>query len=390
MPYMFLSAFEQNLFNWLMRTTTSSAVRRLAELPVSIATDIGLARPDNQDRAVVVRIQLIESHSSTIVVLCDGMGGMSDGAICACLAITTFLWNCIQNNQVPLQDRLMAAIDKANEVVFERYRSKGGTTFSAFIIDSLEGALGINTGDSRIYSIRDYKLSQLTVDDTVAEQFASYEELQGRNELLQYIGMGQNFSPHLITFDTNTMLPDLFLTSDGLHFLDKKLIQAVIKQAPNSAVALQQLIDLAKWHGGQDNASGVFTSNLPALLTPRAKNASFPVKIWDAFGELEVPHFYLLEPERKSAVTKKRITAKKPRRNLKHASKSTSPAVLLLKIKGQTATPAGTRDFFRYLIWGNQPKVSGCKSANTRQSLKTACCRSSATTLTLAPPPKEK
>lgn len=388
---MFLSAFEQNLFNWLMRRTTSSAVRRLAELPVSIATDIGLARPDNQDRAVVVRIQLIESHSSTIVVLCDGMGGMNDGAICACLAITTFLSNCIQNNQVPLQDRLMAAIGKANEVVFERYRSKGGTTLSAFIVDSLEGALGINTGDSRIYSIRDYKLSQLTVDDTVAEQFASYgNELQGRNELLQYIGMGQNFSPHLITFDTNTMLPDLFLTSDGLHFLDKKLIQAVIKQASNSAVAIQQLIDLAKWHGSQDNASGVFTSNLPALLTPKAKNDSFPVKIWDAFGELVVPHFHLFEPEQESAVTKKRIPAKKARTNLEHASKNTSRDALLLKIKEQTAIVAGSRDFFRYLIWGIQPRSSGCKSANTRQSLKTACCRSSATTLTLSPAPKEK
>jgi serine/threonine protein phosphatase PrpC len=374
---MLLNAFEQNLFNWLMRRTTSNAVRRLAELPISIATDIGLGRPDNQDRAVVARIQLSESHSSTIVILCDGMGGMSDGASCACLAITTFLSNCIQNNHVPLQARLVAAIGKANETVFKKYQGTGGTTFSAFIIDSLEGILGINMGDSRIYSIQDYKLSQLTVDDTVAEQFASYgNEVQGRNELLQYIGMDQGFSPHLITFDTNTKLPDLFLTTDGLHFLDKKLIQAVIKQASNSAVAIQQLIDLAKWHGSQDNASGIFTSNLPALLTPGAKNASSPVKIWDAFGELAVPHFHLFEPERKSAVTKKRITAKKTRLNLKHASKSTSSGVLLLKIKGQTATPAGSRDFFRYLIWGIQPRESGCKYKKTGQPLKLACCHS--------------
>lgn len=363
---MILNSFEQNLFDWLMRTANNSAVRRLAELPISIATDVGLVRPDNQDRTVALRIQLTESHVSTIVILCDGMGGMNEGAICASLAITSFISGCIQNNHLPLQNRLMASVRKADETVFERYHGKGGTTLSAFIIDSQEGALGINIGDSRIYSIQDFKLTQLTRDDTVAEQFAFYgNTLQGRNELLQYIGMGQGLSPHLITFDSNAKLPDLLLTSDGIHFLDRAVMQSVIKHASNSAIAIQQLIDLSKWHGGQDNASGIFTSNLSTLLTPGANTSSYPVKIWDAFGELPVPYFQLFEPRPEYTKAVKSISGKKTQQKVAPATHKTSQRVL--KIKGRTTTAAGSGEFFRYLIWGAQPRSSGCKSARIRQ-----------------------
>ena len=78
---------QQQLYNWLMRKSPVSAVRRVAELPIAMASDIGLVRSENQDRAAILRIQLTEGRSSVVVVLCDGMGGMSDGAECASLAI---------------------------------------------------------------------------------------------------------------------------------------------------------------------------------------------------------------------------------------------------------------------------------------------------------------
>ena len=49
---------QQSLFNWFMRRATSSAVRRVSELPIAIATDVGLVRSVNQDRAAILRIQL--------------------------------------------------------------------------------------------------------------------------------------------------------------------------------------------------------------------------------------------------------------------------------------------------------------------------------------------
>jgi PPM family protein phosphatase len=49
---------QQNLYNWFMRKTISGAIRRVADLPMAIATDTGLVRKENQDRAAIIRIQL--------------------------------------------------------------------------------------------------------------------------------------------------------------------------------------------------------------------------------------------------------------------------------------------------------------------------------------------
>ncbi|MEI6267876.1 MAG: hypothetical protein WCP01_03275 [Methylococcaceae bacterium] len=61
---MTLAPYQQNLYNWFMRKATNSAVRRVAELP--IATDIGLVRPENQDRSAILRIQLTANRSSIV------------------------------------------------------------------------------------------------------------------------------------------------------------------------------------------------------------------------------------------------------------------------------------------------------------------------------------
>ncbi len=64
-----------------MRQTTNSAVRRVADLPVALATDMGLVRTENQDRIAIFRVQLTNDRPTIIAVLCDGMGGMTDEAM---------------------------------------------------------------------------------------------------------------------------------------------------------------------------------------------------------------------------------------------------------------------------------------------------------------------
>ncbi len=285
---MTLAPCQQNLFNWFMRRATSSSIRRVAELPIAIATDVGLVRSENQDRAAILRIQLTENRSSIVVVLCDGMGGMSDGAECACLAIATFLSSCVQNANLPLQERIVISVKKANDTIFSKYNGRGGATLSAFIADSQDGILGVNVGDSRIYSIENSKLSQITVDDTIAGQFAQENEnIHGRNELLQYVGMGQGIEPHIIIFPKDSMLSNILLTSDGVHFLDKQIMESVIKHASNSAIAVKRLIELAKWCGGHDNASGIIVTNLSTMLIPKLNANLGDIEVWDAFGEIQ-------------------------------------------------------------------------------------------------------
>ncbi len=286
---MSLDSSQQILFNWLMRRTTSGAVRRVSELPIAIATDTGLLRTENQDRTAVLRFQSTKYNSSIVAILCDGMGGMVDGSECASLAVANFLFSCVQNTNLPLQERISIAVKSANDAVFNKYHGSGGATLSAFIADGKEGILAVNVGDSRIYSIDKNRLLQLTTDDTILGLLAFEDKDNFRhNELLQYVGMGQEIEPHIIAFPKDTLLSNLLLTSDGVHFLNAQIMESIISHATDYALAVKRLVDLAKWCGGHDNASGVIITNLPSLIIPRPNFDSRIIEIWDAFGEMQL------------------------------------------------------------------------------------------------------
>ncbi len=65
-----MNIITSNLFNWFMRQTTNSAVRRVADLPIALATDMGLVRTENQDRIAIFRVQLTNDRPTIIAVLC--------------------------------------------------------------------------------------------------------------------------------------------------------------------------------------------------------------------------------------------------------------------------------------------------------------------------------
>lgn len=281
----------QRLFNWLMRKTTNTSVRRVAELPMAIATDIGLVRSENQDRSVVLRMQLTENRPLIIVILCDGMGGMDAGSECASLAIASFLSSCVHNFDYPLQERILASVINANDVIFKKYNGNGGSTLSALVADGENGVLAVNVGDSRIYSMENGLLSQLTIDDTIAGQFAFKDKnLYRRNELLQYVGMGQEIEPHIISFSNEKLLSNILLTSDGTHFLDEHTMASIIKHSTDRAIAARRLIELAKWCGGHDNASVIIATDILSSLTPTFDPQV--IEIWDAFGEIQIVNAY--------------------------------------------------------------------------------------------------
>jgi len=191
---MTLDPIQMRIYNWLMRRTTNSAVRRVGELPLSIGSDIGFVRNENQDRVAVLRMQLDKGNSVTIAALCDGMGGMLEGSACAAQAISSFFMGCIRHQDVSLRERLVLATQEANQVVHSLYQGRGGATISAVLFDSSGGMLGVNVGDSRIYKYQEGTLEQITVDDTLADLLKN--DLQPRNELLQFVGMGEGMEPH--------------------------------------------------------------------------------------------------------------------------------------------------------------------------------------------------
>jgi serine/threonine protein phosphatase PrpC len=309
------NSLQEKLFNWLMRRTTNNAVRRLAELPIAIATDIGLTRSENQDKVAVLRIQLTENRLLVIAVLCDGMGGMTDGRECACLAISHFLSSCVQNTNSPLQERIIVAVENANNAIFKKYTGIGGSTLSSFIADSKYGLIAVNVGDSRIYSIHNNQILQLTVDDTISGQLAkNNKNFYRNNELLQYIGMGKAIEPNIINFSTDTVLTDILLTSDGVHFMNKDTMKAIITHSTDYALTIKRLTELAKWHGGYDNASAIIVTKPLSLLESKSNFDPKMVEVWDAFGEIQFISDTISQsdqPEEKKVVLKKTTRSQK-------------------------------------------------------------------------------
>lgn len=276
---------QSRVLNWLTRRTINSAVRRVSELPIAIGTDIGVVRTENQDRVAVLRAQVSQHQAFVATILCDGMGGMVEGATCASLAISGFLSSCVRNCDLELIERINRATHEANRLVGEAFGGRGGATLSAVIIDSVCGVAGVNVGDSRIYAHDKGFLRQLTIDDTIAGQFQKDgDQYPRRNDLIQFIGVGEGLEPHIISIEAG--LEVLVLTSDGVHFLDKNAMQAVLQHAKEPAIAIRRLTEISKWCGGHDNASTAVVSPIAVSLPPSDEIGV--IQIWDPFGELQI------------------------------------------------------------------------------------------------------
>ena len=273
---------------WLSRKTTTGSVRQVTGLPIALASDVGIVRSENQDRLVLLRAQVTNEKSFLVGVLCDGMGGMINGKECAELAISFFISSCIVNRQMRLKDRLLNAVNSANNAIYEKYHGDGGTTLSAFILDSDKQIEVINVGDSRIYLTTDMGFEQITTDDTVAGQLKNNFHTPEVSGLLQYIGIGPSLEPHFIELPHIDKISKLLMTSDGSHYIVQETLKRIMMPALPASELAERLINVAKWCGGHDNASALLLTDLPSLFLKTENVYKGTIDIWDSFGEMQL------------------------------------------------------------------------------------------------------
>ncbi|MDK9718654.1 MAG: protein phosphatase 2C domain-containing protein [Trichlorobacter sp.] len=299
-----INEIQISLYRWFMRRTTSSAVRKIGEIPISVGSDIGAVRNENQDRVAVLKMP-----SFIVAVLCDGMGGMSDGTACAAKAAASFLATCVAYQNTHAVMRLQLAAQIANDSVFSQHRGQGGATLSAILFDH-SGIFGVNVGDSRIYAIGEGKLEQLSTDDTMNGVLQRADNNpHPRNELIQFIGMGGGIEPHI--FSIRESYDCMMLTSDGVHYIDKQVMKSIVQHAKESALAVRRLIEVAKWCGGRDNASLAIAS--PSVLQAQLFDETGVVQIWDPFGELQIINAEIsgnVQAEPRQSLDKKTVVQK--------------------------------------------------------------------------------
>jgi serine/threonine protein phosphatase PrpC len=218
------------------------------------------------------------------------MGGMRDGALCAAIAISSFFTSCIRLRDLPLDQRLIAAVRKANEIIFDLFRGQGGATLSAVLRDAAGNALGVNVGDSRIYVVANTEIRQLTVDDTLGAhvqklKISPVDDNLRSNELLQFVGVGASIEPHIIDLPSSRS-ERLILTTDGVHFLPQSELRALTLQAEDPRTAAFRLTELANWNGGRDNASAITMFGIPDF--PADHRHIGAIEISDPFGEVQI------------------------------------------------------------------------------------------------------
>ncbi|WP_353376756.1 protein phosphatase 2C domain-containing protein [Microbulbifer sp. NBRC 101763] len=269
-----------------MRSVPDSGISSIPETLVTLASDIGLVRTENQDRLAMLRVNTdsARTHPFIVIALADGMGGMRDGAECASLTLASFFNALVRYRQKTPKERLALAAVEANEEVYKYQQGKGGSTLSALLLDGESRAFTVNVGDSRIYAVsqegHEPSSIRLTVDDSLEEAVGGHGK-----ELLQFIGMGQGLIPH--TSIVNRDVDRVALTSDGVHFISSVLLSDVLLHAKTSKELAEQLLTVSKWRGAPDNASvaSIFIKEFPGLPIKKPETS---VEILDPFGSLHI------------------------------------------------------------------------------------------------------
>lgn len=243
---------------------------------VHCRSTVGLStsRLQNEDSYGVRRQYLSNSGSLILGVVADGMGGMAQGEVASRLAVQTVIEAPIPadlNNQEQRAAWLVSLVQNANECVASNVRD-GGTTLSLVVAFGRDLMIA-HVGDSRIYLLRNKKLSQVSEDHSmvamlIASGQITYEESRthpDRNVLTKSLGskprLSDGYIQNLSRFASGLSMPledgdTLILCSDGVWDLvppDELAQNFVNNQTLHSAVDLT--IEQVLARGAHDNAT---------------------------------------------------------------------------------------------------------------------------------------
>ena len=237
-------------------------------------TDAGISKYNNQD-SVCVKTADTGGGRAALIMVCDGMGGLSRGELASAEVVRSFSewfdrelpfelpdwdWETAARNVISRLRRLNAMMV---DYGMREHLQLGTTATGIIAVDSK--FMTFHVGDTRIYKISD-KLSQLTDDHT----FVNREVKNGRmtpeeaktdprrNALVQCVGVTADIFPEVKLGDLENGA-NYMICSDGFrHVLtEKELFEELSPQTVSSKKDMQkklrQLIDTVKDREETDN-----------------------------------------------------------------------------------------------------------------------------------------
>ncbi len=239
-------------------------------------TDVGKKRNLNEDSYIA---------DGSIFAVADGMGGHRAGEVASVTALDILKTGLTKRSKETLEHRIIRAVKQANQDIYKRALKdldmRGmGTTLTVAMPNGDKLYIG-HVGDSRLYLLRDGKLSQLTNDHSLVAQMVQSGHLKPeeaevhpqRSIITRAIGSEIDVEVDLSIED---ILPgDRFLLcTDGLSaMLSDNEIAEVLRDKEDLDEAARELISWANDRGGKDNITVVLfepdsgpTSHIGRLL----------------------------------------------------------------------------------------------------------------------------
>ncbi len=221
-------------------------------------THIGNVRPSNQDAL------LMQPGEYGLFGVADGMGGHKAGDVASQMAVQ--LVKEVLENRRPSESLLRAAIEKANESIFEAQLEDEalhgmGTTVTVIWEDEDRVLLG-HVGDSRAYLLRDGEITQVSQDHSMVAELVrgghiTPEEARRhpyRNIITRAVGTGADVTVDVTELEKQA--GDVYLIcSDGLsEYVEEETMREILLEMPLNEAA-DTLLQLALEGGGRDNIS---------------------------------------------------------------------------------------------------------------------------------------
>lgn len=233
------------------------------------ATDPGKVRQENEDTF------LVEPEAGLFLVS-DGMGGHRGGALASKIVaedlsvlIETKLNKLRSHSVRAVRSMLKKCLVQQNRHLQmegtseDGYKDMGATVVLALLKDGR--AYIANLGDSRMYLLRNARLSQQTMDHSVVSALLrqgtiephEVENHAAQGEITRYVGMVEEARPHVRTFLLKKN-DRLLLCTDGLtDMLPDSDIGSILTSQDAPQLLCHRLIQAANQAGGHDNITVV-------------------------------------------------------------------------------------------------------------------------------------
>ncbi len=260
-------------------------------------TDVGLVRKRNEDYFIIAEAQ-------DLVVLCDGMGGHPGGDLASRMVAEEVQRQVTQGSDAKLAVDATAeltlplapfvtllhsvfAADRKLREYGSRHPEYHGMGTTLVVVQEHEGVVFVaHVGDSRVYSFKRGKLTQVTHDHSVVATHPEYAHLAGmRNILTRAMGVGEELEVDFVIAPAEA--GEVFmLCTDGLHnYVQENRIVEILGADSSAEERVATLIEEAKKGGGGDN----ITLSLAWDARPtKPKQPSMRGAVVEADGHLKV------------------------------------------------------------------------------------------------------